>query len=178
MKTLRTLLLPTVVVSLALAAGPSHAADYRSDILADIEGLETKIVGLAQAIPTDKYGWRPQDGVRSVSEALMHTAAANFFLPSLLGVDVPEGINPQQLESITGKDEAVETLKKSFAQLRQMVEASKARELDDTLNMFGSETTVAGALHAAVSHSHEHLGQMIAYARSVGTVPPWSEAGN
>jgi uncharacterized damage-inducible protein DinB len=27
---------------------------------------------------------------------------------------------------------------------------------------------------ALVSHEHEHLGQMIAYARSNGVTPPWS----
>lgn len=161
-------------LSLMLATAAA-AQDYRADITADIEGLEQKMVGLAEAIPEDKYSWTPQEGVRSISQALMHTASANFFFPSLVGVAIPEGINPRELEKITAKDEVVRTLKDSFAQLKKMVAASEDRELDETMNMFGRETTLAGALHSAVSHSHEHLGQMIAYARSVGTVPPWSE---
>lgn len=40
--------------------------------------VEEKVVGLAEAIPADKYGWRPAPGVRSVSEALMHIASAHY----------------------------------------------------------------------------------------------------
>ena len=162
------------IALLAVAASTPLLADYRDDITVDIEALESKIVGLAEAIPSEQYGWRPQEGVRSVSEALMHTASANFLLPSVVGVSLPEGINPRELEGITDKAKVVEVLKQSFGHLKKMVEATELKELDETVNMFGRDTTIAGALHAAVSHSHEHLGQMIAYARSVGTVPPWS----
>jgi uncharacterized damage-inducible protein DinB len=34
--------------------------------------------------------------------------------------------------------------------------------------------TVRGALLLATTHMHEHLGQSIAYARTIGVVPPWS----
>ncbi|MEM1248477.1 MAG: DinB family protein [Acidobacteriota bacterium] len=166
--------LQLAALALFLSQG-TLAQNYRADITVDIEGLEKKLVALAEAIPEDKYSWSPQKGVRSVSQALMHTASANFFFPSLVGVPIPEGINPRELEQITTKDEVVRTLKDSFEQLKKMVTASADRELDEMVNMPGRQTTLAGALHAAVSHSHEHLGQMIAYARSVGTVPPWSE---
>ncbi len=164
------------LLALWLTALPPVAAQYRADILADIDTVESKLVSLAQAIPQDEMTWRPTPEVRSISEALMHTAAANFFLPTVLGVDIPDDIRPAEIEQISDRDAVVATLQRSFAQLRKMVEASRARKLDDTVNMFGRPTSVAGALHNAVTHSHEHLGQVIAYGRSVGVAPPWSSS--
>ena len=136
-----------------------------------------KMVGLAEAIPADKYGWRPSEGVRSVSEALMHAAAANFYFPTMLGTKPPEGVDLPNLEKITDSEQVVSTLKQSYAHLRAAIEAVSDEQLGDTMKAFGTEMTVAGFLHSAVSHSHEHLGQLIAYARSNNVVPPWSAGG-
>ena len=151
--------------------GPS----YTGDLIADLGELEKKIVGLAKAIPADKFSWSPNKDVRTVSQALMHTAGANFFFPTLVGGSIPEGVNPRELESITDKDECIAMLEKSYANLRSMVEGVDESKLGDKVNMFGREATMAGLLHSALSHNHEHLGQMIAYARSVGVTPPWSQ---
>ena len=45
-----------------------------------------QIIALAEAIPAEKYGWRPGPGVRSVSEVLMHTATGNYFFLQSMGV--------------------------------------------------------------------------------------------
>ncbi|HVS64017.1 MAG TPA: DinB family protein [Thermoanaerobaculia bacterium] len=161
-------------VLIALATVPALAQDpsYKADILADLAQLEEKIVGLAEAIPADKYSWSPSDGVRTASQALMHTASANYFFPTLLGA-APAGKG--NLEAITDKSEAVTELKGSFAHLKKSIEGVDEGSLDETVDMFGRKATKAGVLHATLSHNHEHLGQMIAYARSIGVTPPWSQ---
>jgi hypothetical protein len=40
--------------------------------------VSRQLVGLAEAIPADKYSWRPATGVRSISEVLMHISIENF----------------------------------------------------------------------------------------------------
>ena len=172
-RVLSFLTLATLFLAL-IASFPAHA-DYRGDLLGDLSDLEGKIVGLAEAIPEDQYSWRPSEGVRSVSEALMHTATANYFFPSRLGTQPPEGVNLGGLESITAKDEVVKTLKASFAHLRGAIEGLSDDRLSEDIDTFGGQkATISGFLHFALSHCHEHLGQMIAYARSVGVTPPWS----
>jgi len=47
-----------------------------------------QILQLAEAMPAEKFGWRPTPGVRSVSEVYMHIAVANFFLLNLAGAKV------------------------------------------------------------------------------------------
>ena len=59
------------------------------DLLADVTDVETKIVGLAKAMPEASYAWRPMPGVRSVGEAFTHVAADNYFMPAALGVAAP-----------------------------------------------------------------------------------------
>jgi uncharacterized damage-inducible protein DinB len=51
-------------------------------------------------------------------------------------------------------------------------------DLDKPATMFGQQTTYRNVLLTAVSHNHEHLGQLIAYARMNGVAPPWSAGGN
>jgi uncharacterized damage-inducible protein DinB len=173
--TLLTSLLCLSLSSLLAAPLAADGAGYRKDLLADLKSLEDKIVGLAEAIPEEKYSWAPGEGVRTVSQAIMHTAAANYFFPTLMGGSMPEGINPRGFEQITDKATVVKTAKESFAHLRGTIEAATDEQLDSTVNAFGQEMTGAGFLHFAVSHNHEHLGQLIAYARSNSVTPPWSE---
>ena len=169
-----SLLLLVLAAASPILAQADAPTGFRGDLIRDIGDLEEKVVGLAEAIPADKYGWRPAEGVRSVSEALMHLAGANFFFPTLFGTSPPAGVDVQNLEKITDRDKVVSTVKASFAHLRTLVENTPEDKLDDSIKMFGEDSTVAGGLHAAVSHGHEHLGQLIAYARSVGVAPPWS----
>jgi hypothetical protein len=62
-----------------------------SSLLRDIDQLEQKLIGLAEAMPPAAMEWRPAEGVRSMNEVLMHVAADNYFLPTAAGVDAPAG---------------------------------------------------------------------------------------
>jgi uncharacterized damage-inducible protein DinB len=171
-KVSRRLLVLSLLLALPALPALAQDASYKSDILADLADLEEKIVGLAEAIPADKYSWSPSEGVRTASQALMHTANANYFFPTMFGAAAAGKGN---LEAITDKDQAVNELKASFAHLKTAIEGVDEARLGESIDMFGRQATLSGALHAALAHNHEHLGQMIAYARSMGVVPPWSQ---
>src|ERR1700685_3934655 len=72
------------------AKGPG----FRDMFLEQLKDVETKVVGLAEAMPEEKYNWRPEEGVRSVKEVFLHIAFANYFLPSFIGAKPPAGISP------------------------------------------------------------------------------------
>src|SRR5712692_3980599 len=131
---------------------------------------------LAGAMPADKYTWRPAGGVRSVSEVYMHVAAANYNLPRVLGTPPPAGFNARGFDtSVTEKAKVIETLKQSFAHLRQAVLNMSDADVEKKLKWFGAENTYRGVLLFIIRHMAEHLGQSIAYARINGVVPPWTE---
>lgn len=153
-------------------------------LLQDLAQVEQKVTSLAEAIPEEQYGWRPAEGVRSVGEVVMHVAADNYFLPTFAGHSAPAetGIKDGDYPSVqayesrsVSKAEALEALRASFAHLRGAMESADDAYLARTLNVFGSEMSGLYLSVITTTHLHEHLGQMIAYARSNGVVPPWSQ---
>ncbi len=164
-----------LLFAFSLAGADAPTKGVRADILAWIEDAEKKIVGLAEAMPQEKYGWRPADGVRSVSEVYMHVVTGNFGIPRMVGIDPPMKLE-QGMEKITEKAKVVELLKKSFVHLKEAIGKVSDADLDKGTKMFGRESTYRNVLMLLVAHNHEHLGQSIAYARTNGVTPPWSMA--
>jgi len=177
--------------SVALGQTPATAAQstatvsgLRADVIWQLTDAEKKLVALAEATPQEKYGWRPGPGVRSVSEVYMHIAGGNYFIPTFLGVKMPENISRDMEliggemkfgKTVTEKAKVVEALKQSFDHARKAVEATPDSDLDKKVKVFGQEPSERMMLIGLVIHAHEHLGQSIAYARTNGVVPPWSE---
>jgi len=174
-RTILALLLLTLTTT--LAAPRLRAADrpggFRGDFLWQLDDIEKKIEGLAQAVPEAKYTWRPAEGVRSISEVYMHIAGSNYFLLGFAGVAKPAGLSPD-MEKITDKTKVMEALKASFEFTRQAAMKMSDADLEKPAKMFGNDTTYRGIYFVTMSHLHEHLGQSIAYARTNGVVPPWS----
>ena len=154
----------------------------RGSLLFQIDQAQDKLLQLANAIPAEKYGWKPGEGVRSVGEVFNHVASANYFFPTIWKstVPMPAGIDPRTFEKEMGGDKAktIDTLTKSFAHVRAAITAASEADLNNKVNIFGHDATVRDAMLIVVTHAHEHLGQSIAYARSNAIVPPWSAKGD
>ena len=142
------------------------------------------MVGLAKALPAAAYEWRPGKGVRSTGEVLMHVAADNYFLPAVIGVPAPAetGIDGKDYKTAAAfekrtmtRDQIVAELEKSFAFLKKAMADTPDAKLEAPLDVFGRKTTTRGIWITTATHLHEHLGQLIAYARSNGVTPPWSK---
>jgi len=166
-----------------MAAGDESAAvqsTVQSELLGDLANLRDKYVSLAEAMPESDYGWRPGEGVRSVSEVYMHVAAANIGLVArVMGTDPPAGVEAwygEDAESITDKATVVAALAASFDYIGDALEATSDDDWGQGVELFGA-TSVRGAMTFTLAHCHEHLGQSIAYARVNGVVPPWSAGG-
>jgi uncharacterized damage-inducible protein DinB len=139
------------------------------------EHVSRELIDLAQAIPADKYSWRPGPGVRSVSEVYMHIALSNFYLLSATGPKVPADMTADDLEKkITSKAEVIEILKRSLVAVKTARAQLKPGELQHKVKIEGKTVTVDGMYLRIVIHDNEHMGQLIAYARVNGIVPPWS----
>src|SRR5690349_18327559 len=77
----------------AKAASPAAqaAAAAKADYLMLYDGAAKKIRDLAAAIPEEKYGWRPSEGVRSVGEVVNHISGAAYLFGKVSGAAVPAG---------------------------------------------------------------------------------------
>jgi uncharacterized damage-inducible protein DinB len=156
--------------------GTPGVTGYRSEVLAEVLVQEDKFTRLAEAIPADKYTWRPSPDVRSFAEVFMHVSAANYNLYKLVGTPPPAGFEVKGFEkSTTDKAKVIATLKDSFAHAKKAITAMSDADLEKSLDWFGGKNTQRGILLFIVRHASEHLGQSIAYARFAGITPPWTE---
>lgn len=158
------------------AKATAPASGFRAEFLKQVDDMEKKYVDLAQAVPQEKYAWRPGEGVRSVSEVFMHLAVANFFIPQFVGAKPPTGIDRNMERTVTDKAKVIDSLKQSFAHVRQAALNTPDTDLDKPATFFGRQTTVRDVFFTMATHMHEHLGQSIAYARMNSIVPPWTAA--
>jgi uncharacterized damage-inducible protein DinB len=148
----------------------------RAEILRQVDSARDKLLQLAEATPADKFTWRPNDKVRTVGEIYAHVAGGNFFIPTLWGAKMPDGVDPRGFDKDAGdKAKTIATLKASFEHVHKVVDAASDADLHKTIKIFDHDGSELGGMMILPSHAHEHLGQSIAYARSIGIVPPWSQ---
>ena len=140
--------------------------------------VSRQLVALAEAIPEEKFAWRPGPGVRSTSEVLNHITLANFHLLSYTGPKLPADLKSEGMEKrVAAKTEVIAWLKRSLDAVKAAHAGIKPAELQRQVKIAGREATVEGMYLRIIIHTNEHMGQLVAYARMCGIVPPWSESG-
>jgi uncharacterized damage-inducible protein DinB len=164
----------TQAPSSADKTAPSY--DMKAQAALDLQDLQKKIVGLAEAIPADKYTWRPETGTRSVSELFLHIAAANYNIPTMMtGVTPAPGFEGKGFEKSTAdKAKVIEQLNKSFAYAIAAVNNMSNADFAKPEKKLGPDANDGDVVYLMVVHMHEHLGQSIAYARMNSITPPWT----
>jgi uncharacterized damage-inducible protein DinB len=145
--------------------------------LQDLQDMHKKMVGLATAIPAEKYTWRPEAGVRSVSELFLHVTAANYNIPAMIsGTTQVPAFKAEGFEtSTTDKAKIIEQLDKSFANAEAAIQSMTNADFAKPEKKLGPDANDGDVIYLVVVHNHEHLGQTIAYARLNGITPPWTE---
>jgi hypothetical protein len=149
-----------------------------------LSGLETEFVGVAEAMPADKYNFAPgaeyfkpgatvnYKGVRTFGEMVAHVTQANYhyfgsFSPTPPAVDV------KAIANLTSKDDLVKALKASFAYGHQAIATITPQNAFQSLNPKYPVTPATQAA-GAVAHAFDHYGQLVEYLRMNGIVPPAS----
>jgi uncharacterized damage-inducible protein DinB len=136
----------------------------------------SRVLSLAEAMPADKYSWRPDKEVFSVERVFTHIARYNFYyLENSLDIPAPGDVDVENIESITGKEEVVAILRQSIEHLKKSVKNMPTSKLKEETTLYGNTVNGQAVLMQLITHKSEHVGQAIAYARMNGIVPPWSE---
>lgn len=182
----RLALVAALVVAPALAAraqapNAEAATAIRKEYLKDLDSLQSKFLQLAAAFPADKYSWRPGPGVRSVGEVFMHIASEYYYwgVVAYGGQRSPVIARGQEaltkFEQNSSKDSVAKYLKDGLAFAKQTITAIPIEKLTGTQSLFGQQTTIIETTIVMTDDLHEHLGQLIAYARMNGIKPPWTK---
>jgi hypothetical protein len=188
MRTLVTLLTTSLALAQAPAprppaapAAPGLEASSPQQIFAiAVAGAEGMVVGAAEAMPEDRFGFVPSGGdfkgVRTFAEQVKHAAVANFMAGERISGLKPPLDVAQTLPTLKSKAELVQLLKDSFAFARKAVAGVKDEGLyEQVQSPFGPGTVPRMLLFfIPVAHSVDHYGQMVIYLRHNGIVPPAS----
>jgi hypothetical protein len=166
---------------------------FRGEFLWELEIATRQTVAMAECIPAEKCDWRPDPKARSFSEVFVHVATGNFMLLDVIGVPAPKDLyaevaadgqerflglirrNDELVAGVREKNAVVALLKRSLDAVGQSFTQASNAELDRRLHFFDEETTVRRAYLRLLAHTHEHMGQMIAYLRFNGIAPPWPD---
>ena len=182
MRSIRSFL-PALALAGALAsplmaqAPPAPTSGFRAEFLGNFHYVNGKILRLAEAIPQEKYTWRPAPGVRSIAEVFLHLAQAQYIFGANLGLQMPAAMDTSWEHSTTDKAKIIAALKSAFAAFDGAVAALPDADAERQSKLFGQQVTMRSLLLDETDHNAEHFGQMIAYARMNGVVPPWSMPG-
>jgi uncharacterized damage-inducible protein DinB len=137
--------------------------------------VSQQLIALAEATPADKFSWRPAPGVRSTSEVYMHIVTANFYLLSVTGPKMPADLQENMGKNVTAKPEVIAWLKRSLEAVKTAHAGITPKDLERKVKIADREATVDGMYLRIIVHANEHMGQLVAYARMTGVVPPWSK---
>ena len=166
----------TLILLFCSLLGYSQQDMAQKSILGMLEMTQGQVEALAQAFDESQFDWRPAEKIRSTGQTVVHIAASNYYLAMKLGFPPPEGINIMEMEkTITGKEAILDAYRKSAEFIREKIMEVDPASLGDEVDLGFMKTNRLSALLVVLEHTGEHKGQLIAYARSNGVVPPWSK---
>jgi uncharacterized damage-inducible protein DinB len=173
------------------AAAPAAASPKRTvtEILErNLKSLEDDVVPAADAMPEDKFDFKPTNdlikgseftGVKTFALQVRHIAATNELIAAALNgepsplSDAESDLGPEKYKS---KAEIMQYLKDSFTHMHAAFAKLNAKNLEEQVrNPFGSGTRprLGGAI-IVLGHTQDHYGQMVEYLRMNGIIPPAS----
>lgn len=165
-----------VILPRAAAADSPFEAAFRTSLLKSFNDASGKILSLAEAIPESNYGWRPMEKVSSVQEILIHVTETNLGLGARLGGTPPAGLDRKSVRTaMKTKADAIKITEQAMDFIREVIAQIPAAELIPEVTVFGRPAPKMRVAFLPADHAHEHLGQLIAYARMNRIVPPWSK---
>jgi uncharacterized damage-inducible protein DinB len=134
--------------------------------------LTMQLTALADATPAANFSWRPAQGVLSTSEVYMHIVASNFALLKAIGVDPPADMNESVEKTVAAKPEVIAWPKRSLEAVKNALAAATPEDMQRKVENPEPAANVFGIFLRIIIHANEHKGQLVAYARMTGVVPP------
>ena len=155
------------------STSPSY--DLKAQALLDLQNVQKKFVDLANAVPADKFGWKPSADTRSFAEVLMHVAGERYQILGLMGAKAPADFDGKTFErSKADKAQVIAELNQTWDFTKQTISGMSNADFAKLLPKLGPQANAGDVVYILVADAHEHLGQAITYARVNGVVPPWT----
>jgi hypothetical protein len=165
---------------------PPPAQSVAAAIDQELDHVERDIIGVADAMPADKYNFAPESlaipgsnykGVRSFAMQVIHIAAANYlYWSGVAGEKIPDGIiGPNPADSLKTKEASMKLLRDSFALGHRAIATLTAENELELVPIRNAKQTRLFLATWPMVHAYDIYGQMVEYLRMNGKVPPASQ---
>ena len=132
------------------------------------------LVAAAEAMPAEKYSYRPTPAQMSFAEIQVHLAneGNDILCGKTSGVDVPQRA---AMDTTKTKEQLIARLKETFQFCEQVFAKLDDSKLADPVSMFGMNLTRAAAALITVGDWADHYSQEANYLRLNSILPPTAQ---
>jgi len=144
------------------------------DVQADWAIQKDWLVNAADAMPDDKFGYKPTPAQQSYAERIMHVVQANQQVVGMLGGKTPA---PAINVKAATKVEVMTALRQSMDYFEVVLKEFTDQQLNERVAVGGGSASRLRLVYMSIAHSLDIYGQMVVYLRLNGIVPPASRGG-
>ncbi len=171
---MRTLLC-AATISVCCAAAPllaQQAPNPVSNALRmELQRAQRNLVAAAEAVPADKYGFKPTPAQMSFGQLVLHVAGSNDYMcGTISGTKAPERT---KLQATDTKTVLVARIKDSFAFCTTALASVDDSKMGDMVPFFGGrQVSRAAAVLGLTGDWYDHYSASAIYMRLNGMLPP------
>ncbi len=163
----------TLFLNLSLFA--QNQSPFITDALSKWKGMKSYTLEVAEAMPEDKYSYKPVADENTFGYQLVHMANNMYFISSKLirNIEVPVGVKIiEAKDSKMSKKEIIEYLGKAFDYAGETFVGMTDKTLEEELDYWGGHSTKRKIVFLLNDHQTHHRGQLVVYLRLNGVKPP------
>ena len=156
-------------------AAPAPSTSPVADALRNMEQRYSRIlVGAAEAMPAEKYSFRPTAAQMSFAQIQVHLAneGNDVLCGKTAGVEPPKRT---AVDTMATKEQLVARLKETFTFCEQAFAKLDDSKLAEPISMFGMNLTRAAAVLITVGDWADHYSQEANYLRLNNLLPPTAQ---
>ena len=162
------------VVSVPLAtplAAQEQANPISTALKSELQGAQRNLTAAAEAMPADKYGFKPTPAQMSFGQLVLHVAGTNYFMcAAIAGTAAPQ---PAKLDPTASKEILVARVKESFDYCSTTLGTMDDSKLSEMVPFFGGrKISRGGAMMGLAGDWSDHYGASAIYLRLNGILPP------
>lgn len=164
-----------LTLSLFLAfAGFTYSQTSTDLMVQDWERAKAYTKEYLDAMPADKYGYKPTPEIRSFAQQMLHLTDANYgFTSAATGVASPVGMGESEKSTDQSKENVTKQFMAGYDFVINNVKKMAPAQLEESTKLFGQfEMSKGKALEKCFEHQTHHRGQTTIYLRLVGVTPP------
>ncbi|MBI4464033.1 MAG: DinB family protein [Acidobacteria bacterium] len=135
------------------------------------EASRRQVVNIVEAMPGDKFQYRPTAEVRSFGEIVVHFAGENMAMMEVVaGVSNPEA--NERFDNLKTRPEILKALTDYFDYGAKVLSDLTDQQAMESVPVRSRPTPRWLIVMQAIGHSKEHYGNLVTYLRLNDIVPP------